>query len=270
MAKKVKITRKQIKQDDKFLHALKGVTKKIVASPTEDESTFEKYKPYLIWGGIVLAVVAVIVAAVWGFTQYRVKGAERLMAQADAIYRVPVVTEEQFNQNPMLRSIGAYTDAKKKWSDAAEHYEAVIAGYANTEYGILSQLYAANCYYELGEYNEAISRYQQYLEKAGNDAPFALLARQSIGYAQEALGKFEEAEQTFLGLTAEEGSTISLLSLFDLARIYEQKDQMDKALATMKKFNEVELTQGPQFYQIKRRAEAKIKMLEARVENGSS
>jgi hypothetical protein len=67
----------------------------------------------------------------------------------------------------------------------------------------------------------------------------------------------------------EEGSTIAVLSLFDLARIYEEKKNYPKALETMKKISTMELANSPQFMQLKRKAEAKIKVLETLAGGGS-
>ena len=269
MAKKYKISRKQIKQDDKFVAALKDVTKKIVLKTTGREASSIDWPRWILLGAIGLAVLILLSGAVYSIIGYRHQKAERLMAQADTIYRAIVVSKEEFESDPSYRALGAYTDAKKKWSDAAERYEAVVAAYPGTDYGILSLLYLGNCYYELGEYQEAIGRYEGYVKKGGANAPFALLARQSIGYAQEALNKFDDAEKTFQSLTTEEGSTIAVLSLFDLARIYEEKKNYPKALETMKKISTMELANSPQFMQLKRKAEAKIKVLETLAGGGS-
>ena len=263
MAKKYKITRKQIKQDDKFVAALKDVTRKIVNKTTGQEASEIDWPRILLLTAIGLAVVILITGAVFSIMHYRHGKAERLMAQADTIYRAPVVTKAEYDSDPTYRTMGAYTDAKKKWSDAAERYEAVVAAYPGTEFGVLSLLYLGNCYYELGEYPEATTRYEAYVKKAGNGAPFAPLARQSIGYAQEAANKLDDAEKTFLALSGEEGSAIALLSLFDLARVYEEKKDLPKALETLKKAAASEAMSSPEFFQLKRKIEGKIKALEA-------
>ncbi len=270
MAKKYKITRKQIKQDDKFVAALKDVTKKIVLKTTGREVSAIDWPRFLILSAVGLAILCLLAGGVYSIIVYRNHKAERLMAQADTIYRAPVVSRDEYEKEPMYRAVGAYTDAKKKWSDAAERYEAVAAAYPSTDYGILSLLYLGNCYYDLGEYPEAIARYQGYIKKAGANAPFASLTRQSIGYAQEAMNKLDDAEKTFLALSAEEGSTISVLSLFDLARIYETKKNYPKAIEALKKITATELATSPEFFQLRKKAEEKIKALEPLVGGGSA
>ncbi len=263
MAKKVKITRKQIKQDDAFLATMKEVTGRMVAA-VSDESFYKRYKKQLIIGGVAVVVVLAVVGGVFGNKALQEKGAGKLMAQADAVYRAPVVTPEQYEGNPaMAQALGAYTEAKTKWSAAAEKYDAVANEYPNTSYGILGLFYAANSYYELAEYAEAISRFEKYIEKAGAGAPFAPLARQSIGYAYEEVGKLDDAARTFLSLVKEENTTTAFLAIFDLARVYEKQNKVDEAIKTLQKVNSIEINLGPQYGKLKRKAQSKIEWLQA-------
>ncbi len=263
MAHKVKITRKQIKQDDKFLAAIKGVTRKVIVTTT-DRTWLEKNRTILIACAAALLLVVVGVGVYFGVNSWQRRGAEKLMAQADAIYRAPVVTAEELQKNRMLRSLGAYTEAGKKWSDAAAAYDRLSTAYPRSQAGLLAAYYAGNCYYDLKKYDDAIARYQDYLAKAGANAPFAAFARQSVGYAYEAEGKLKEAETAFQGLTADASETTAFLSLFDLARILEKEQQWDRAIATLKKVDEAKLEQGPQMMEFKRQADVKIAALEAR------
>jgi len=262
VAKKYKITRKQIKQDDKFLAAIKDVTKKIVVH--EEGETNVDWMRYLKIGVTVLSILVLIGGAVFGFSAYRAKKAERLMAQADVVYRAPIVTEEEYKANPQYASIGAYIDKKKKWSDAVDQFNVVVKKYPGSKYGVMALLNLGNCYYELGEYQEAIGNYQKYLDKVGLDDPFASLARQSMAYAFEALGDLGKAEEIYTSLTGEEGSTIAVMSLLDLARVYEQKNELDKAIGALDRVVQTEQIDSPSFYKLKRRAEGKLQMLKAR------
>ncbi|MDP8225508.1 MAG: tetratricopeptide repeat protein [Candidatus Lernaella stagnicola] len=263
MARKVKITRKQIKQDDKFLATMKDVTGKVVAA-VSDRDFWGQYKKPLIVAGAVLLVVVIAAGTVFGLTIYQRHSAAKLMALADAMNRAPVITPEQYEQNAaMAQALGAYTDANAKWSAVAENYDAVATQYPDTEFGQLALFYAGNGYYELKEYQEAVTRYEKYLEKVGSDAPFAPLAQQSVGYAYEELGKLPEAEKAFLELVKRESTTTSLLAMFDLARIYEKQEKIDEAIATLKKVDNVQISLGPQVGKLKRQAENKIKWLEA-------
>jgi tetratricopeptide (TPR) repeat protein len=263
VAHKVRITRKQIKQDDKFLHAMKEATRKVVVG-TGDVPWFERYQKQMLIGLIAVVAVAVLVGGWYAYAAHRAKKAERLMAQADAIYRAPVVTAEQYQKSPLLKAVGAFTDEKKKWSEVVAAYDAVSQAHGGTNSGKLALFYAGNGYYELREYDEAINRYEQYLQKAGADAPFAVLAKQGMGYAYEALNKLDEAQKQFLGLVTEAGGTIAFLSLFDLARIYEKKGDFDQAIETLKKVDSADVAQSPQYFEFKRQAETKIATLEAR------
>ncbi len=263
MAHKVKITRKQIKQDDRFLATIKGVTRSVITTAT-DRTWLEANRTALIAGGIALIVVVVAVGGYFLWTGHQRAGAESLMATADGIFRAPVVSAEVLQKNPVLRSIGAYTDASKKWTDAAQAYEKLAATYPRSPAGALAKFYAGNSLYELKKYEEAIADYRKYLDVAGANAPFAGLAKQSIGYAYEAEKKLPEAEKMFQELSADAGSATAFLSLFDLARVYEKENQLDKAVETLKKAEDSDLVKSRQFYEYRMQAEMKIAALEAR------
>jgi tetratricopeptide (TPR) repeat protein len=263
MAHKVKITRKQIKQDDKFLATIKGVTAKVVTTAT-DVSWLEANRRTII--AVLAAVIAVCLAigAYFGYASWQRHGAERLMTKADEIYRAPVVSPDEYQKNALLRAMGAYTDADKKWNEAAEAYDELAARYPATKAGGLAAFFAGNAFYQLGKYDKAIERYEAYVERAGKNAPFAAMAKQGMAYSYEAEGKLEQAEKGFQELLAEAGGTTAFLALFDVARVYEKEKQFDKAIETLKKVDASEIAQGPQAYEFKRQAQAKIGMLEAR------
>jgi hypothetical protein len=68
----------------------------------------------------------------------------------------------------------------------------------------------------------------------------------------------------FQELSADAGSATAFLSLFDLARVYEKENQLDKAVETLKKAEDSELVKSRQFYEYRMQAEMKIAALEAR------
>ncbi|NLH48481.1 MAG: tetratricopeptide repeat protein [Myxococcales bacterium] len=262
MARKVKITRKQIKQDDRFLATMKEVTRKVVTSAT-DISFYEKNRRAILGAVIGVAVLVVAIAVYAIVAKVQTGAAEKMMAKADAILQADIVTPEQLKNDPRLASLGAYTDAKKKWTETVEAFNAISDAYPRSNYGILALLYSGNAYYELNDYENAAAKYQQYVDKAGKDAPFAPLARQNIGYCYENLNKLDEAEKVFTALSAEAGDTTAMVSLFDLARIYEKKQQWAKAVETLKKVTQSELTKNPGFLQFKQEAEGKLQLLAA-------
>jgi len=270
VAKKYKITRKEIKQDDRFLATMKGVAKKLVTKPADEEGKTHVFRKYVPYFAIAIGVLLVLALVLWIYSSYSGRRAERMMAQADAVYRSPIVSQKDYETNPAHQALGSYTDPKRKWSDAAERYDKVIKAHPRSKSGIISELYAGNCYYELGEYETALNHYQEYLNKAGSDAPFASLAKQSIGYAYEALKRYDEAEKIFMSLTSDQGSTIALLSYFDLARIYETQKNYQKALETLKKIDAAQTVKSAQYFQLKRQADAKINYLQTLVGNGST
>jgi tetratricopeptide (TPR) repeat protein len=270
VARKVKITRKQIKQDDAFLATMKEVTGKVV-STVSDRNLWDQYRNQLIVGAVALAAVVIALGAIFGVGAVKTAKAEKMMAEADSIFRAPVISAEEYEKNPaMALSLGAYTEEKAKWSAAAEKYGSVAREYPGTSFGKLANFYAANSYYELADYEEALALYQAYLDNAGFTAPFAPLARQSAGYAQEEMGKLADAEATFLSLVKDENVTTSFLAMFDLARVYEKQDKFDKAIETLKKIESVDVTLNPKTNKLKRQAEAKLRWLEAEAQQDAS
>jgi len=268
VAKKVKITRKQIKQDDKFLATMKSVTKTVVGTVTGSPTDFwTRWKKTIITASVVLVVVLIGLAGFRLLHAHNVKKAMTAMGAADIVFAKAVDAGDE--------------ERESLWASAAELYDGVVNDFRGTDYAKIALFHAGNCYFELGSikndhFNTAIDRYQAYLNQNGHNAPFATLAMQGIGYSYEALENLDGAAETFRTLTEiPEGGAIKLLSILDLARIYEKQKKWDQALEALKKVNDIEIFNNPESAQVdlakqyKDQAAGKIKKLETRLSNKS-
>lgn len=268
MAKKVKITRKQIKQDDKFLATMKSAAKTVVGTVAGSNPEFwQRQKKTLILGGVILAAALIGLAGYQIFHSRSVQNAMATMGEADIAFAKAVEA----------------TDEEKEavWTSAAEKYDGVINDYRGTDYAKIASFHAGNCYFELGgfkkeHYNTAIDRYQAYLNQNGQNAPFATLAMQGIGYSYEALGNLDGAAETFRTLADNpSGGAIQLLSILDLARVYEKQQKLDQALETLKKAKDIKVFTDPEATQLdlskeyKDQAASRIEKLESKLSNKS-
>lgn len=70
----------------------------------------------------------------------------------------------------------------------------IVANYGSTEYGNLAKFYLANCYYNQGQYDDAITEY----EDASLSSPLLEASRLAgIAACYEANGKYAEAAKNF-------------------------------------------------------------------------
>ena len=88
------------------------------------------------------------------------------------------------------------------------------------------------------KYDEAISLYQEFLDKAPDNSPYQSLARIAIATCHEAKGEFEQAIEILNQVTAQADDLLKEQALFSLARIHRVAGQKDKAKEILEEFVE--------------------------------
>lgn len=226
MAKQVrKLSRKELLKEDEFL----------VKSKTYVTVLMENMR--LISAiGIALLVVAAVGVGVNYFVKNQSMKSVGLFGDAMIDYKAPVVTQEQIDQNPRLKTMKTYPDEKTKFENAAKKFDAVFNESEKTASGKLALFYAANAYYQLEDYDNAAQRYKQYLEKIGTDRihGFYELAVEGLGYSLEGQGNLDEAIASFEKLITPENKSFRERGLTQAARLYLEKENKERALELYK------------------------------------
>jgi predicted negative regulator of RcsB-dependent stress response len=110
-----------------------------------------------------------------------------------------------------------------------------------------SLLYVANCFYELGRYDEAMTTLSDFIKEYPHDQDLLPLAYEKLANTQLKKGKKPEALKTLDTLYALPGSVFKDTALFESAGILESEGRKEEALSKYKEI--VEKFKDSPFYE---------------------
>ena len=209
-----KITKKKLKEPDEFI----GVTEQIFLFVTHHG------KVIAAGGGIVL----IVLASLFIYQRWEKKSEEeasRKFSQAVEIY--------EGVSSPNREATPA------EYKNVLGKFDEIITGFPSTLSGKTSILYKGNIQLRLGEFEEAIKSYQNFLEKAGKGKFFRLFALEGLGYAYEGKKEYEKALQAYREIIGE-GDHFELADAYlNAGRCYEKLGKKKEALESYKDFLKV-------------------------------
>jgi len=211
MAVKKKIIKKKLKEPDEFIsftdHAFRFIS--------------HHYKR-IIAGGVILGV---LMAAFFLFQKWEEKKegeAYQPFGNALELY--------QMLDSPYRE--GSPADYKS----LIEKFDEVITKFPSTSSGKLSVLYKGNLHLKLGEFDEATKAYETFLQKAGKEKFYRLLAMEGLGYAHEGKKEYEKAVEAYERMLAMgEGLQVANAYL-SKGRCFEKLGKNKEALESYKTF----------------------------------
>ena len=188
MARRKRITRKQLKQPDEFI----TLSVRIFNYSKENLSTILK--------SIGAVMLVLIIAAGW----ITYKRNEELKANI-RFYRgmeIYLAAKEQQakESEPSENSVSTFpegADIKENYTLALGKFERVVHKYPGTKVARLALLYAGHSAFAIGDMERAIEFYQRYFKEGGQDPIIDLIVQEDLAHAQEQAGKFEEAIDTY-------------------------------------------------------------------------
>ncbi len=212
MAKK-RVTRKQLlKEPDEFLTFTEKATRFI----REHDREFK----YIMW---TLAAILLIYLGVNTGMGYINKKGQSTYNMAYNLMRA---------QNMDL------TPESEELKQSAELFQKVIEDYGLSKASRLALPELAYVKMVERKYDEAISLYQEFLDKAPDNSPYQSLARIAIAACHEAKGEFEQAIEILNQVTGQADDLFREQALFSLARVYRLDGQKDKAKESLEEFVE--------------------------------
>lgn len=225
MAKKIKITRKQIKQDDEFLHVVKESLGRVL-----------EYRNYIVIGvGVVIGalVVAGIVTLIVSATS---GSAHRELAGAQAVFNAPVVDQETLDKNPRIHEMfpAVFTNDRDRYAESAKKFEAIRADLGAKREGSLADYYIAVSHLNTGEYDAARAAFDKVVAATAPTDPLWGLAAQGAGLAAEAAGQPDAAIEAYTKIVgANPGVAFTQTAHKNLARVYEAKGDHENAAKSL-------------------------------------
>ena len=133
------------------------------------------------------------------------------------------------------RSKGNQAD-KEQYNIALGRFEKILKEYSGTSSSVRALFYVGDCYYHLGDYDNAIDYYTKFINESRKGDYLRCFAFEGLGYCYEEKGNYEQALERF-SKSMEESASIGIEGLIHLniARSYEALNDRDNALKFYKK-----------------------------------
>jgi TolA-binding protein len=220
------------------------------------KTAYETYQKPLIWG--TAAIVAVVVVVV-GLTTWRSQAdgqSRALLADAMAAERAQVAqAPPPGTPNPPPPPAGSYPTERARNEAALAKFLAVANQYPSAESGIVARYHAAALLTALGRNGEAVQRYQEVVDKAGNSL-YGQMARLGQAEAEAAEGKYDQAITIFKDMSVSKDGQLPVDGiLMQLARTYNAAGRQPDARQTFKRIVD-EFPQSPYSVEAKRQMDA--------------
>lgn len=193
-----------------------GVKDKLVSLK---DTIQERRKTVLRYGAIILVVLLAIPAFLFYDYTSR-KKAKTLEYEAYKIYQniyqaQPITKEERYKKS---------LDIFKKSYDTRKSPSVL--------------LYIAGCYYELGNYDEAIKTLKDFTQRYEKEEKLVPLAYEKLAMAYERKSDTKEAMKTLETLYNLKGDIYKDLALVESARLLEREGKTDEAMKKYKELSE--------------------------------
>lgn len=201
-----KLVTKDLKQPDKlqvaFLDLLKFISK-------------NRSKAYLI-----SSIIFIILSLAGGYYLYRLNYEKK----ANLIFA------------KIFSSQIKVTPTSNKDFNPLDIYNEVSSKYPNSQASLLAYYRVGNMFFERGDIDKAINSYNEFLKRSSEDNDIKTLTYTGLGYCYEAKKDYKNALISFeKALATKEGKNFAGMTNRNIARIYEQMNEREKALEYYKK-----------------------------------
>jgi len=177
----------------------------------------ERKKIILRYGAVIL----VLLIAVPGFLFYSYSSKKKAKTLAYEAYKI---YQNMYQTQPLSKE-----DRYKKALDLFEKSY-------DTRKSPSVLMYIAGCYYELGNYDEAIKTLKDFTQRYSNEEDLIPLAYEKLAMAYERKGDTKEAMKALETLYNLKGTIYKDLALMESAKLLEKEGRRDEA---MKKYKEL-------------------------------
>lgn len=221
---KKKLTRKQFfAQDDEFIVFM-----------SKARIWVKENFNFVVFGGIGIGIV---VSAVWGFRYKQkadIKNSTKIFFEASQNFNAAVEGEapEQNQQQTGKK----FKNKEEKYTAAIEAFDQTIVLYPSSSVAEDALFLKAESFYYSEKYDEAISNYNQYLEKYGSKGSYSLQSSVSLGYIYEAKEDYQKAIDIFQKVIDDYPDYLLRDTIFmELGRCYEDSKEWDRAKESYQK-----------------------------------
>jgi len=172
--------------------------------------------------GLGIVVVAAAFFAVNTYLNYVEDKAQA--AYNKAYYRLTEESEQAVPADPEGKAEDLFKD--------------VLAEYPDTDAARLSLPQVAHGNFTQGEYDRAVSRYQEFLKKVSGHREYASLARLALAACHEAEGELDRAIESLAPILDQPDNPFRESALWRMARLYRLDNQLEKEKEVLEEFVE--------------------------------
>lgn len=214
MTRTKKIIKKKLKEPDEFI--------------TFTERTFlfisHHSKPIAVGGAIIL----ILLLSIFFFQRWEKKNEE----SAYQMFNLAVETYQMVSAPYREGSLQEYKNVLEKFNE-------VLTKFPRTSFGKLSILYKGNIHLQVGEFEEAITAYESFLQKVRKEKLYRSFAMEGLGYSFEGKKDYEKAMSTYQKVV-DLGESFQLANAyFGMGRCYEKMGKNKEAIENYKNFLKV-------------------------------
>ena len=190
------------------------------------------------YGSVFLVVVLVALGAggYWAWKTRAETRAQVMLTEALAVMQSPVEDPKPVNGKP-TQTPGSYPTINARAEASLAKFSAVYNGYPSTRAGIAARYYAASALAMLGRAAEAVTRYQEVVDRAGTRDFYGRMAQLGKVEAQLQAKQFDQAissAQALANNTADQSLPRDAV-LMELGRVYAAAGKATEARQTFNK-----------------------------------
>ncbi|MDD5066508.1 MAG: tetratricopeptide repeat protein [bacterium] len=176
------------------------------------------YKNFVIFGGAVIIVIIIGIGIYINNYEKNVNEANKWFESSLFIYRRAFL-EQKLTTEERMQSI----------QESINRFQYVINTFPNTPLKYDALMYQGNAYFEIGDYNNALQKYQQIIDEKANFyfADFILI---NIAKCYEQLSNIQAAVDTYNKIIKNYKKKPNIANaMFNLGKIYELSNKINEA-----------------------------------------
>jgi len=211
MARKLKITKKKLKEPDEFI------------TLTEKGLLFlQKHLKQIAFGaGVVVIILLVVLGFRWWDREKEAKATEKFNSAIELLQKASS-SDRDGDPAELKNALGLFDE--------------VIRQFAGTSSGKIALLHKGNLHLKLGESDEAIKAYETLLAKSGIERVYHSFATEGLGYAYEGKKEYEKALQAFKKVLETGEPFQSADAHLNIGRLCEKLGKTEEALENYKAY----------------------------------
>ena len=203
-------TRHQLKQDQ------------FTATAKETMSWAVEHQQKLTTGGIVVAVVAILVIGGWSYVRYQESSANAALGAAMTTYGAPLLPPG----TPPTPGMLTFASSAERAKAAQPQFQKVAGQYGITRSGVIARYFVGLCAIDLGDYKDAESQLQQVAGSRHQD--LAALAKFALANVYRQTSRDAQAITLYKDLIDHPTLTVPKASAqLELAALYAPKQPSD-------------------------------------------